>query len=86
MTGWRIGYLAGDVDLVKVVSKLQGQSTSCPNSIAQYAAIEALKNSTTGIKPCNVKDLMYIINKYILQNDDDPCNYLPRHKYYILEI
>ena len=42
MTGWRIGYLAGDIDLVKAVSKLQGQSTSCPNSIAQYAAIEAL--------------------------------------------
>ena len=38
------------------------------------AAIEALKKSTTGTKPCNVKDLMYIINKYILQNDDDPCN------------
>ena len=29
-------------DLVKAVGKLQGQSTSCPNSIAQYAAIEAL--------------------------------------------
>ncbi len=42
MTGWRIGYLAGDESLVKAISKLQGQSTSCPNSIAQYAASEAL--------------------------------------------
>ena len=42
MTGWRIGYLAGNRKLVKAISKLQGQSTSCPNSIAQYAAIEAL--------------------------------------------
>ena len=43
MTGWRIGYIAaGDPEIVKQVSKLQGQSTSCPNSIAQYAAIEAL--------------------------------------------
>ncbi len=42
MTGWRIGYIAGHARLVKAVGKLQGQSTSCPNSIAQYAAIEAL--------------------------------------------
>jgi len=42
MTGWRIGYIAGDKRLVKAISKLQGQSTSCPNSIAQHAAIAAL--------------------------------------------
>ena len=42
MTGWRIGYLAGDKNLVANIGKLQGQSTSCPNSIAQHAAIEAL--------------------------------------------
>tara|TARA_Y100000590_G_scaffold117516_1_gene134325 strand:- start:573 stop:1766 length:1194 start_codon:yes stop_codon:yes gene_type:complete len=42
MTGWRIGYIAGDENLVKAIGKLQGQSTSCPNSIAQHAAIEAL--------------------------------------------
>ncbi len=42
MTGWRIGYTAGNMAVIKAMSKLQGQSTSCPNSIAQYAAIEAL--------------------------------------------
>ena len=42
MTGWRIGYTVGNQDVVKAMGKLQGQSTSCPNSIAQYAAIEAL--------------------------------------------
>jgi len=42
MTGWRIGYIAGNKHLVKAIGKLQGQSTSCPNSIAQHAAIEAL--------------------------------------------
>ena len=42
MTGWRIGYTAGNAKVVKAMSKLQGQSTSCPNSIAQAAAIEAL--------------------------------------------
>ena len=48
MTGWRIGYIAGDQDLVRAIGKLQGQSTSCPNSIGQYAAIEAL----TGDQSC----------------------------------
>jgi aspartate aminotransferase len=45
MTGWRIGYTAGSPDVIKAMSKLQGQSTSCPNSIAQHAAIEALTGS-----------------------------------------
>jgi len=42
MTGWRIGYVAGPKDVVAAMSKIQGQSTSCPNSIAQKAAIAAL--------------------------------------------
>ena len=42
MTGWRIGYTAGDEKVIKAMEKLQGQSTSCPSSIAQVAAIEAL--------------------------------------------
>ena len=42
MTGWRIGYTAGNEQVIRAMSKLQGQSTSCPNSIAQVAAIEAL--------------------------------------------
>ena len=43
MTGWRIGYIAaGDPEIVKQVSKLQGQSTSNPCSVSQAASIEAL--------------------------------------------
>ena len=42
MTGWRIGYTIGESKVIKAMGKLQSQSTSCPNSIAQYAAIEAL--------------------------------------------
>ena len=42
MTGWRIGYTAGDDKVIQAMGKLQGQSTSCPSSIAQVAAIEAL--------------------------------------------
>ncbi|MFA5411069.1 MAG: pyridoxal phosphate-dependent aminotransferase [Candidatus Omnitrophota bacterium] len=42
MTGWRIGYLAGPQDIVDAISKLQDHTTSCPNSIAQKAALAAL--------------------------------------------
>jgi len=42
MTGWRIGYAAGDKEVISAMSKLQGQSTSNPASISQWAAIAAL--------------------------------------------
>ena len=42
MTGWRIGYCAAPSKLVKAMAKVQSQSTSSPNSIAQWAAITAL--------------------------------------------
>ncbi len=46
MTGWRIGYIAaGDPEIVKQVSKLQGQSTSNPCATSQAASIEALAGS-----------------------------------------
>lgn len=41
MTGWRIGYTAGNADVIKAMTKLQGQSTSNPSSISQKAAAEA---------------------------------------------
>ena len=42
MTGWRIGYAAGPIPIIKAMSKIQGQSTSCANSIGQMAGIAAL--------------------------------------------
>jgi aspartate aminotransferase len=42
MTGWRIGYAAGPVDLIKNMKKIQSQSTSNPASISQFAAEAAL--------------------------------------------
>jgi aspartate aminotransferase len=42
MTGWRIGYLAGPAEVAGAVTKIQSQSTSNPNSIAQKAAVAAL--------------------------------------------
>ncbi len=43
MTGWRIGYAAGPVDVIKAMTKIQSHSTSNPTSIAQWAAVEALR-------------------------------------------
>lgn len=42
MTGWRIGYAAGQKDLIRAMRKVQSQSTSNPCSISQWAAVEAL--------------------------------------------
>lgn len=41
MTGWRIGYAAGDADIIRAMTDLASHSTSNPTSIAQYAAIAA---------------------------------------------
>ena len=45
MTGWRIGYLAAPVELVKAVSTIQGHSTSNVCTFAQFGAIAALEGS-----------------------------------------
>ncbi len=45
MTGWRIGYCAGPVELIKAMTKVQSQSTSNPTSISQWAAVEALNGT-----------------------------------------
>ena len=42
MTGWRIGYGAGPVDLIKAMATIQSQSTSNPSSVSQAAAVAAL--------------------------------------------
>ncbi|MCH9705562.1 MAG: pyridoxal phosphate-dependent aminotransferase [Proteobacteria bacterium] len=46
MTGWRIGYAAGDATIIKAMQKIQSQSTSNPCSIAQAAAQAALESGT----------------------------------------
>jgi aspartate aminotransferase len=43
MTGWRIGYAGGPEWMIKAISKIQSQSTSNPNSIAQWASKAALE-------------------------------------------
>jgi aspartate aminotransferase len=54
MTGWRIGYAAGPLSLIKAMDMIQGQQTSGACSIAQWAAVEAL-NGTQDFIPENKK-------------------------------
>ena len=50
MTGWRIGYAAGNKDIIKAIAKIQSQSTTNPSSISQAAAVEALSGTQDFIK------------------------------------
>lgn len=50
MTGWRIGYAAGPVEIIKEMRKVQGQSTSGACSISQAAAVAALEGPQDCIK------------------------------------
>ena len=50
MTGWRIGYALGPQPLVDAIIKLQSQSTSNPTSIAQHAAVEALRGPMDSVQ------------------------------------
>ena len=45
MTGWRIGYCGGPIEIINSMRKLMGQSTSNPSSISQWATVEALNGS-----------------------------------------
>ena len=50
MTGWRIGYCAGPMDVIKAMGNFQSQATSNPNSIAQHAGVTALTTDQTCVK------------------------------------
>jgi len=50
MTGWRVGYLAGPLELIQACSTIQGHSTSNVCTFAQYGAIAALESPQTCVK------------------------------------
>ena len=50
MTGWRIGYLAADKKIAKLMSSIQSHMTSGTNSITQYAAVAALEGDMTEMR------------------------------------
>lgn len=50
MTGWRLGWGVGDAALIGAVNTLQSQSSSCPSSISQAAAVAALTGDDTFVR------------------------------------
>lgn len=54
MTGWRIGYTASSETIANIMSNIQSHATSNPNTIAQYAGIEALNGDQTAIEEMRV--------------------------------
>ncbi|MBP2031689.1 aspartate aminotransferase [Clostridium algifaecis] len=61
MTGWRIGYAAGNKDIIKLMSNIQSHTTSNPNSIAQYASLAALRYDSPEVK--------YMIHEFSSRRD-----------------
>jgi aspartate aminotransferase len=64
MTGWRVGYACGPLDLVRAIGKLIGQSTTCASSISQAAAVAALAGSQDFVEEARAiyqrrRDLMH---------------------------
>jgi aspartate aminotransferase len=51
MTGWRIGYAGGPKALIKAMAVIQSQATSCPSSVSQAAAVEALNGPQDFLAP-----------------------------------
>lgn len=50
MTGWRIGFAAGPSDMIKAIGKLISQTTTCPSSVSQAAAVAAFEGDQTPLK------------------------------------
>lgn len=68
MTGWRIGYVAGPIEVVKAISSMQSHTTSNACSIAQYASVEAL-NSVKGEE--FIKNMVEVLDErrqYLYEN------------------
>ena len=51
MTGWRIGYCGGATELIRNMTKVQSQSTTCASSVSQAAAVQALNGPQDFVKP-----------------------------------
>ncbi len=84
MTGWRIGYGAGQEKLIKAMSMIQSQSTSSPCSISQAAAVEALNGPQDYIQ--NSKEVFQsrrdMVVKMLNKIDGINCN-TPNGAFYV---
>ena len=65
MTGWRIGYLVGDAEVIRAATKIQSQSTSNPASLSQWASVAALQDDQSGVQ--KMTDIFEQRCKYVLE-------------------
>ncbi len=85
MTGWRIGYIACDLKIAKIIKSFQSHTTSNPNTMAQYASVVALTSMKTQLLEMKEmfderrKILHEMINKTKLMS----CH-LPKGAFYIM--
>lgn len=85
MTGWRIGYAVGPAEIIKGMTDYQGNTTTSPNTPAQYASIEALANSAESVEIMRLefdKRRQYIINR-INAMDNIHCS-TPQGAFYVM--
>lgn len=84
MTGWRIGYAAGPVNVISAINKLQSHLTSNAASISQYAALEAFSGSQTEIEEMRLQfeKRRNYLHKEINLIDGFSCN-LPEGAFYL---
>lgn len=60
MTGWRLGYVVANENIIKVMSAIQSHTTACANSVAQYAGYIALKDE---INHSDIQDMIVEFEK-----------------------
>lgn len=84
MTGWRIGYGAGNVELIKAMSMIQSQSTSATTSMGQAAAVEAMNGDQSYVKNSNkiFESRRDMVVKMLNEIDGINCN-KPNGAFYV---
>lgn len=85
MTGWRMGYAAGNEEVIKLMTSIQSHMTSNTNSITQYASLEALNGSKDELKKMILefdKRRKYMIGR--LQDIKDITFIEPKGAFYIM--
>ncbi len=84
MTGWRIGYAAGALDIIKAMNKIQSQSTTSASTISQWAAVAALEGPQDFIAEHNVafKDRRDLVVSMLNQAKGLTCS-TPQGAFYV---
>ncbi|MDG2446220.1 MAG: pyridoxal phosphate-dependent aminotransferase [Thermodesulfobacteriota bacteirum] len=84
MTGWRIGYAAGNPKVISAMNNLSGQSTSNPTSISQKAAIEAFSGTQEKVKEmlAEFETRRNYISSYLNEIKDIEC-FVPDGAFYV---